>query len=146
MSLYNLVNGENPFASVLLAMLGITRDSVPRYRDCWWTGELIAVHTRTGGGNRNDYEDGNSFLQSLPTYVSDADDDFDSTYATFYFTVPEAVAWVIPQLQAEGKTPREKWQEALDKIKTANVSDPQVKRIMDNLRPLFEQINKTLKG
>lgn len=140
MSLYNLVHGENPFASVLLSMLGITRDDVPRYRDCFWTGEQIVVHTRTGGGNRDDYEDGNSFLQGLPTYISDADDDYDSTYANFYFTVPETVKWVIPQIQAEGKSPAEKWHEALERIKTADVNDPQVKRVMDTMRPLFEQI------
>ncbi len=162
MSLYNLVHGENPFSSVLLAMLGITRNDVPRYRDCFWTGEHIAIHTRTGGGNRDSYDSPesrreaypeiydteeavnagpfNRDLQALPTYVRDEDDDFDSTYATFYFTVPEAVAWVIPQLQAADATPAQKWHAALDKLKTADESDPQVKRIMGTMRPLFEQI------
>lgn len=145
MSLYNLVHGENNFASVLLAMLGLSRDEVPRYRDCYWTGEHIAIHTRTGGGNREDYEDGNAYLVSQPTYVRDDDDDHDSTYATFYFTVPEPLQWVIPHLQAEERTPGERWQCFLDRMRDpAAGDDPQVKRALEAMAPVFAKIEAFL--
>ena len=35
MSLYNRLFGENPDATILLGMLGLTRDSFGRYRDCF---------------------------------------------------------------------------------------------------------------
>lgn len=143
MSLYNLVHGENPMAVILLGLLGLKRDDVPRYRDCYWTGEHIAVHTRTGGGNREGYKVGNSFLQELPTYVRDQDDYFDSTYATFYFAIPDKFAWVIPQLQAEDATPAQRWQAFFDKMKEAiDENDPQMARVMSAMRPLLEQIQK----
>jgi len=59
---------------------------------------LIVLHTRQGGGNRECYcetgddshEPGclaanNEELESHPQYFRDEDDDFDSTYANFYF-------------------------------------------------------------
>lgn len=62
------------------------------------TGEyIVAVSTRQGGGNRecwcDDYDNheeyclskNNDELTSHPNYLSDEDDDFDSTYATFYY-------------------------------------------------------------
>jgi hypothetical protein len=50
--MYNMLFGSNKAAPVLLAVLGITADRVPRYRDCFIDGENIVIHTRTGGGNR----------------------------------------------------------------------------------------------
>lgn len=62
------------------------------------TGDyVVSVHTRQGGGNRecycDDYEshedyclsENNDGMTKHPNYLSDADDDYDSTYATFYF-------------------------------------------------------------
>lgn len=147
MSLYNLVHGENPFADVLLAILGLTRGDIPRYRDCYWTGTEIAVHTRTGGGNRDDYEGGNTNLQSMATYLRDEDADYDSTYATFYFSVPEKLAWIIPQLQAADKTPAERWQTAIGKLNDpASANDPQVERIMIAMQPVMEKLKQFLSG
>ena len=144
--LYNLVHGENPFAAILLAVLGLRRGDVPRYRDCYWTGEHIAIHTRTGGGNRAGYEEGNQSLCALPTYVRDADDDFDNTYATFYFTVPEKLVWVIPHLQAQTATPGERWQSFIKKMNDpTQADDPQVKKALEAFEPIFEQIAKALK-
>lgn len=52
MSLYNMIHGMNPMSDLLLAALGLTRDKVGRFRDCYWNGEHICVYTRNGGGNR----------------------------------------------------------------------------------------------
>ncbi len=58
----------------------------------------IGISTRQGGGNREcyceEYDSHESYclavnndeLSSHPQYVRDADDDFDNTYATFYFS------------------------------------------------------------
>lgn len=49
----------------------------------------IIVLTRTGGGNREDYDAENEAMQAIDQFVTDFDDDFDSTYAYWVFEVPE---------------------------------------------------------
>lgn len=92
MSLYNMVKGFNPFAAVALAIVGVKMDLVARFRDAWLSddGLTITILTRTGGNNREDYVADNLMLQSLPGFQRDHDDDFDSTFAHFLYTVPEA--------------------------------------------------------
>lgn len=164
MSLYNLVNGYDAMAPALLAILRLAPGDIPRFRDCWWNGEHIVVYTRTGGGNRDYYEsearcrtsyadhfdgsrpfpDGpwNEDLRKLPTYVRDEDDGFDSTYAMFYYTVPDNFGWAIPQLIVQSKTPKERLDEFLAKMDNPN--DPQVKRVMQSMEPLMQQIGEFL--
>lgn len=133
MSFYNMMFGVNSAAPALLATLGLTVDDVPRFRDCFIQGESIVVHTRTGGGNREfydseescranypDYFDGendpsgpwNDTLVSNEFYLRDEDDDFDCTYANFYFRFPGEYASDLKALAAhsETHTPSEKWQ------------------------------------
>lgn len=90
MSLYNMINGVNPATFFILPLLGEKHpDDYPRFRDCFVTEDNeIAVYTRVGGGNRNEGF-GEEELQSHPNFLRDEDDDFDSTYATYYFSVPE---------------------------------------------------------
>jgi hypothetical protein len=111
MSLYNAINGVNPATFFLLPMLGEKHpDDYPRFRDCF-AGELtndneddqfgipkkrndlsakvISVYTRVGGGNREDYQNEIDELRSHPNYIKDYDDDFDSTFATFQFSIPK---------------------------------------------------------
>lgn len=90
MSLYNMINGVNPATFFILPLLGEKHpDDYPRFRDCFVTEDNeIAVFTRVGGGNRNEGF-GEEELQSHPNFLRDEDDDFDSTYATYYFSVPE---------------------------------------------------------
>ncbi len=127
MSLYNMLFGVNPAAQVILAILGLKPTDIPRFRDCYvendeTAGYRICVHTRTGGGNRDYYEDEatcrdsypeyfeagkeapagpwNAGLRANPHYISDADDSFDSTYANFYFRLPEKWKAVLEALDA----------------------------------------------
>jgi hypothetical protein len=112
MSLYHMLFGTNPASNVLLACLGITPQQIPRYRDCYIDKERmqIVIYTRTGGGNRDYYESEQSCRQNYPEnfeagqeapngpwnvdlravegFVSDEDDDFDCTYAHFYYQFP----------------------------------------------------------
>jgi hypothetical protein len=131
-SLYNMLFGVNGAAPVLLAMLGLTENDVPRFRDCYIEGEHVVIHTRTGGGNRDfydseescrdnypDYFGGedepkgpwNSTLKENPFYVYDEDGDYDSTYANFYFRFPDEYAEDLKALAARSETytPSEKW-------------------------------------
>ena len=89
MSLYNMINGFNPACVLIMPMLGRKQDEYPRFRDCFVTEEKnIAIYTRVGGGNRNcGY--GEEELYEDENFLTTYDDDFDSTYATYEFKVPE---------------------------------------------------------
>ena len=89
MSLYNMINGFNPACVLIMPMLGRKQEEYPRFRDCFVTEEEnIAIYTRVGGGNRNcGY--GEEELYKDENFLTTYDDDFDSTYATYEFKVPE---------------------------------------------------------
>ena len=91
--LYNLLFGWNPACVMLAPMLTDENPQqfFPRFRDCYLSDDKnhIEIYTRVGGDNRDDYADEIEKLCSMPTYVSDEDDDFDCTYATFTFGVPD---------------------------------------------------------
>lgn len=89
MSLYNMLFGQNPNTEVLLAILELKESDVERLRDVHFSSDGIEIYTRTGGNNRKSYP--NEKLISSPYYVRDEDDDFDNTYATYYFRFPDEV-------------------------------------------------------
>ena len=141
--LYNALFATDNMADELLAMLGTSRGEVPRFRDCYLTEEGIVIHTRTGGGNRDAYEDEaawrenfgipddescdgpfNSDLYRLPGFIRDEDCDFDSTYADFYYAVPEAFAERARAWLAEHgapMTPGQKWGALFEALRGAQV-------------------------
>ena len=96
MSLYNMIFGVKPAAFFVLPMLGKHPDEYPRFRDCFlgddehpeWKDHII-VYTRTGGGNRESCQTENDELTKIPGYITDYDDSFDCTFASFVFKVPE---------------------------------------------------------
>jgi len=148
MSLYNLLFGTNPFSGVLLQMLGVSRGDVPRYRDCFLSedGTEIIIHTRTGGGNRDDYQADNERLALVDGYKFDADDDFDCTYADFHYEVPEAFKGQVALLKDLGAVtnPAERWQEVLDGLRSGDTSKPQVQRALSVGEQIMGQIQKAL--
>lgn len=109
MSLYNMINGVQSATFFVLPMLGKHPDEYPRFRDCFigkqYTDEevdqfgipkhkhgeekLISVYTRVGGNNRESYEEQIEEMRKHPEFVEDYDDNFDNTFATFVFKVPE---------------------------------------------------------
>lgn len=96
MGLYNAVFGENDFGRALVAVLDEAQPiDVGRYRDAWVEDHddqlLIRIHTRNGGGNREEYRSQIESMQQHPWYVRDCDDSFDSTYADFYFRIPDEI-------------------------------------------------------
>ena len=104
MSLYNLLHGMNPKTSELLNMIGLNINMIPRFRDCYEEDEIIIILTRTGGGNRDFYEDKETNEANYPEYnyqgpfnedlrqnsyfIEDKNEEFDTTYAEFYFRKP----------------------------------------------------------
>jgi len=96
MSLYNLINGVGPAAYFILPFLGKLPDEYPRFRDCFTHDpehpeydDKIHIYTRVGGGNRESYEAEINELRAMAGYLADHDDNFDSTYATFVYEIPE---------------------------------------------------------
>lgn len=123
MSLYNMLFGMNTSADVILKCLNLDRGDFGRFRDCFIAedDDLIVVHTRTGGGNRECYEDTHKELESHPNYSHDEDDDFDCTYANFYFTFPDEYKDDLNLLKSpkepDSIKPSKKWLALLDSMK-----------------------------
>lgn len=86
--LYNIVNGYNIACVLILPMLGRKQEEYPRFRDCFVEDGMIAIYTRVGGGNRG-CGFGEEELYKDPNFIKTYDDDFDNTYATYLFNVPE---------------------------------------------------------
>ncbi len=90
MSLYNSLFGVNANSIEILSLIGLKQDFFARFRDVDLInkGETVRVFTRTGGGNREDYEDNWQEIRENSNYIADYDDDFDNTYAYIEFKVP----------------------------------------------------------
>ena len=158
MSMYALIHGRNPLASVLLGVLDLTTADVGRFRDAFLengdAGLVVAVYTRNGGGNReNCWEEDkpdsadctcpacitNHVLPRHPLFLSVIDDDFDSTYCTIRFRVPEeAQALLAPFVEEGGHfNPDARWAEALRVVQQGKRKD-----VENALRPVFEALLK----
>jgi hypothetical protein len=146
MSLYEIAvadGHQHERGAVLLAVL----DSpvVARFRDAWVEkgddGPVIAIYTRQGGGKRQCYcgsEPGrahvpeqcyaacNEALAAHPLYLRDADDEFDGTYATFYFRVPEEVRGVLAEAAVEPVDMSARWKAAIDRIERGELRPAEV--------------------
>lgn len=135
MSMYSMVCGQNPVAGVLLSILGFNYktagEDIPRLRDVYVTREenpSIVIFTRTGGGNRPDYDV--SILTKNPNYLSDHDDVFDETYAHFKFSVPEKYRALIAEMNTlcEGCsamwTPGQKFNAAMEELSGSGEKPP----------------------
>lgn len=109
MSLYNAVFGVNPDSDKLLEVLGYTKGDFGRFRDVFVEDGMIVVHTRNGGGNREDYEEVFEEMSCHPWYSHDADDSFDCTYANIYFKIPEDQMQTFVGLLEQGSNPAQGW-------------------------------------
>jgi hypothetical protein len=91
MSFYNMMFGKNPVSDLVLAIVGLKENDIERFRDCGIDLEEkeVWVYTRTGGNNRDDYE--NLALVNSPYYKYDSDDEYDNTYATYTLSIPEEI-------------------------------------------------------
>ena len=90
MSLYNMINGFSLACILFMPMLGRKQEDYPRFRNCFLSNDKtkIEIYTRVGGNNRN-CGFGEEELYKDPLFVTTYDDDFDNTYATYVFNVPD---------------------------------------------------------
>lgn len=170
MSFYNMLHGVNPFSKILLGLLGTDLDGVPRFRDCFLTDKEIVVYTRTGGGNRDSYDNAesrmrnypdlytaeeakegpfNDDLRALPGFLRDDDDEYDTTYARFYFAVPEhgkRAVELLRDMGAGNEDPKLKWERLIEALQSGDKTNPLVKKSMDVMAPLFKQIKEVLEN
>lgn len=101
MSLYHMLFGTKGYPLEIMGLFGLEPDMVGRYRDHWLERAeddehvTLALYTRMGGGNREEYADKIEQMHALPTFVEDHDDAFDATYSTLRFIIDKesAIAW-----------------------------------------------------
>lgn len=142
-TMYNLMFGQDTFADLYLHLLGLDKTKVPRFRDCYLdtNQRCIMIYTRTGGGNRDYYESEeicranfpddfkgdnppkgpwNEDLRKNQHFMRDENDDFDSTYAMFYYAFPPEHAEVLNTICDfdPKETPEERWRGAFDRLKS----------------------------
>jgi hypothetical protein len=139
-SLYNMMFGVNKMYPILLKVLNLTLEDIGRFRDAFITeNDEIAIYTRLGGGNREYYQETIANLRSHPNYKYDKDDDFDCTYATFYFSIPKGAEWL--KVFKEDFEPNEKWEEKIEEIKT--MSEEQIEEnfpeVVKVLKAIFKE-------
>jgi len=135
MSLYNALFGMNPSAPLILATLGLRASDVGRFRDAFVANGEIAIYTRNGGGNREEYQGVIDALARHPNYLRDADDDFDCTYATIYFSFPAEYADVLKSLdRKEPFDPDKRWSDYFEKMREPGYEPPaEVQAVMEKL-------------
>jgi hypothetical protein len=123
-----MVFGVNPLSDVILSALGLSHGDIPRFRDCFVANGQIVVYTRMGGGNRGHWDsyegDEKTTECTCPGCRAErlrqhslcqgyVDDDFDSTYATFYFEIPEKYKEVLSQMDGGEFSPDQRWLDTL---------------------------------
>ena len=168
MSLYNMLFGKNPLSNALLEILGLTQADVGRFRDCYTVEEdgkpVIAVYTRNGGGNREHYNDeveagdgcnctGCTICYQLPKhplYLRDQDDEFDCTYATVFFKVPEPSVELVKTmagLPGSGDVaPGERFKALIEKLQAGDENDPDVSRALAVGEKIFSALSSMPNG
>ena len=169
MSLYNLLHGHNDHTALLAHILDLdvvnngSGMRVGRFRDIELNadGTQIQLLTRNGGGNREHWTSEDELDPSIecrcpgciqtfllpthPQYVSDRDDDFDSTFAITTFKVPEQWLETTTAL-ATGKEPQtlsQKTQEACDVFAAMS---PEQLRNDARTGPIVKQLEDALEG
>ena len=116
--LYNTLFGQNDHAGFLMSLLGKDPGDFGRFRAVYVTEDHIVVHTRCGGGNREDYEDVFDEMSTHPLYAYDEDDSFDCTYADIYFKHPAEYSELLKEMAVGTVTPAEKWKLLFEALET----------------------------
>jgi hypothetical protein len=125
-----MVFGVNPLAQALLEILEIDYRDVPRFRDCFLSKEnTIIVYTRTGGGNREEYQSQNDAMKLHKRYLRDEDDSLDCTYAIFHFSIPDEIKGDCIELieKGYGIDPSERWKQFIENLQNQSPRKNHVK-------------------
>jgi len=148
MGLYNSLFGVNPAAGIVVKILKAEGlEGIPRFRDAYVNEDenskelQFVVFTRTGGGNREEYEAENDAMTQHPLAISNEDDDFDCTYAYFRFKVPEKyipLAAMIYEKSGKQATLSDRFGEKLEDIKKMNTED--LKKTFPEIFEVLEKV------
>lgn len=158
MSMYNMLFGKNPLSDVFLAVLNLTEQDCGRFRDAFVANGEIAIYTRNGGGNREHYSYDEPpvpagltcectgcviehHLPLHPYYLRDEDDDFDCTYATVYFAIPDPAVAMLAAFDSGDFDPSDRWGVMLDTLKQNPDS-----ALFDGLRSFVERLKQDLEN
>lgn len=134
--MYDWVLGDGNQGNRGTALLGLLGNPDPgRYRDAWVEKDeggrpIIAVYTRNGGGNRE--HDGceenacvgcrGEAFAAHELHIRNVDDEFDSTYATYYFEFPDDGAReTFAEVAVEHVDTSARWHEAIEALGTMGV-------------------------
>lgn len=150
MSLFNQLFGTNEMAPILLTALGKSMGDFGRFRDAFINpeGTVITVFTRCGGGNRADYTEVFDEMRNHPNYLRDYDDDFDSTYASIEFEVPEAAKEALQKLAAEKGTsvkPMEPFRQLIQDLETGK-DTPETKHAVEVGKKIIGSVEQAFKS
>ena len=77
-------------------------------------------------------------LPKHPNYLRDQDDDFDSTYATIYFSIPPEMKELASKLESGEFKPVERWHTALEGLKNETLES--IKAKYPEIAAVLEQI------
>lgn len=148
MSLYNMLFGTNPAAGFLLGALELETEKYPtgRFRDIYFENESgepkVILYTRNGGGNREDYEYVFEALEKHPLYLTDYDDDFDSTYAYIEFQAPQSVIDFFEDVKGERfERVGERFQREIAEMEAGKEPNEQLKKFMEGF---LNALNNTI--
>lgn len=139
--------GRNPASGILMGILELGSEKWPvgRFRDCYPSedGTKIILFTRNGGGNREEYQGVFDTLSGHPNYLTDYDDDFDCTYASIEFSVPEGWQDMVKKIadQTDTRPPMEKFNSLLSDMQQGN-DTAVVSRAKEIGKQLFGAIEK----
>lgn len=143
MNLYNNLFGENPYAKVLIGVLGLNKELFGRFRDIYLNveGTEITVYTRCGGNNRTEYGRVFEIMKRHPNYITDWDDLYDDTYAYIKFSVPEKYKKLCKKI-APKESPLNVSEKFEKQIKEMNDIIDQISDIIDQINDNYEKYRK----
>lgn len=149
--MYNLTCTQNPDALSLLQLICLDHSflvSDCRFRDAYLSDDKkrVIVYTRIGGPNRQDYKDAIDILCTRNDYVTDYDDSFDNTYASFEFAIPEYELNMVKETykNSDTSTGQEKMEKSLDEFQKN--PDKFLKTHKDFEREMTRVMNAIMEG
>ena len=122
---------------------------VGRFRDAHLEedGKVIAIYTRNGGGNRGWLWWAWEILRKHPQYISDKDDEFDSTYATIRFRTPEEHLSKTSELAKDPEMCKSGTQKLDEVLRICeHGTDEEKRELGDKMKPVAEKLKKALDG
>lgn len=142
MSLYNALLGKNDHYKELLDLVDLHEGDIERFRDTYLSedGRILKVYTRTGGPNRNSYQNFIRWMETYPTYIKNYDDTFDTTFMTFEFRIPgEKYGDALKLLKCtDTRTGQQKFKDLMSSLEDGSGWDnPRVKKVNEGLSKAF---------